>query len=454
MICPPFQSKPAKCVETSRKDVSGWYPINRSIRIEIIVALVIVCGGPFITTVLPAVQADSQEYDNETVWKDSYDSYYIYQRGEEIFKIHFKVKEGDDVDIYLMVPYEFESYKKGENFSTLFMKENVRKVSNWVENDLDGHEDSPCYLVIDNKDNARENDAVPSDSVTYELEYMNVDENEITDQEIILICGFMAGFLILDIYLAVWTYRDSKSRDTNGTLWSILVFIFSILGFLVYIVVRPAKMMAPAMQGEGNPGAGYQNIAQGPPAYAHGMFYPPQDRSMVPQQYPYSGPFNDPGVPPHPSHQNPAHPPNQPIYSQHQPNMEFPDSQNHQHLQNYPDQAYPQMGSSPHVNVPNHAHGPKDRYQDHILESNENDAGDHEKMVKMDEKTGRIEENEIQDQEEKEMSEQNQKYGKTPGKNTSLGDRLDLPDMDNASLASRAGDRKRIHDGEEEMRNF
>ena len=44
---------------------------------------------------------------------------------------------------------------------------------------------------------------------------------------------FVIGLLIL-----VFVYRDAESRGMNGALWAIIVFFLSLLGLLLYLIVR------------------------------------------------------------------------------------------------------------------------------------------------------------------------------------------------------------------------
>ena len=44
--------------------------------------------------------------------------------------------------------------------------------------------------------------------------------------------------LILWIAVVVWVYRDAEERGMNGVLWGLLVFIGSIIGLLIYLIVR------------------------------------------------------------------------------------------------------------------------------------------------------------------------------------------------------------------------
>jgi len=43
--------------------------------------------------------------------------------------------------------------------------------------------------------------------------------------------------LIIYIWLIVWTVKDAKSRGGNALLWGIIVFLFNIIGFIIYLLV-------------------------------------------------------------------------------------------------------------------------------------------------------------------------------------------------------------------------
>ena len=101
------------------------------------------------------------------------------------------------------------------------------------------------------------------------------------EEELFLAGGFfvicMVVMLIISIMIAVWVYRDAKSRGMSGALWLIIVLIAGIIGLIIYLVVRHDK------------------VPEG--------YYPP------PQQYPpqYQQPYQQP-----PAQQPPAQPPEQP----------------------------------------------------------------------------------------------------------------------------------------------
>ncbi|MEN6347813.1 MAG: hypothetical protein ABFD08_00235 [Syntrophomonas sp.] len=52
---------------------------------------------------------------------------------------------------------------------------------------------------------------------------------------------FDACFIIFELLLVFWVYRDGKERNLNAYAWGILIFLTSILGWTVYIITRPKQ---------------------------------------------------------------------------------------------------------------------------------------------------------------------------------------------------------------------
>ena len=46
------------------------------------------------------------------------------------------------------------------------------------------------------------------------------------------------ALFILWIMVIVWVYRDAERRGMNGILWALLVLIGSLVGLLIYLIVR------------------------------------------------------------------------------------------------------------------------------------------------------------------------------------------------------------------------
>lgn len=46
------------------------------------------------------------------------------------------------------------------------------------------------------------------------------------------------GWLLVWILVGVWVYRDAESRAMNGALWLIIVLLLSLIGIIIYLIVR------------------------------------------------------------------------------------------------------------------------------------------------------------------------------------------------------------------------
>jgi hypothetical protein len=55
-------------------------------------------------------------------------------------------------------------------------------------------------------------------------------------------------FIVFDIALVFWTYRDADRRGAMGWLWALAVLFFSIAGWVVYLVVRPPELLDDARE--------------------------------------------------------------------------------------------------------------------------------------------------------------------------------------------------------------
>lgn len=51
--------------------------------------------------------------------------------------------------------------------------------------------------------------------------------------------------LALGIGLLVWVYKDAKARGLNASAWVFVVFLFSILGLVIYLHQRPKGRLVP-----------------------------------------------------------------------------------------------------------------------------------------------------------------------------------------------------------------
>ncbi len=54
-----------------------------------------------------------------------------------------------------------------------------------------------------------------------------------------LICILPIIMLIIGIVIAIWVYKDAEKRGSSGALWLIIVIFTSIIGLIIWLVVRP-----------------------------------------------------------------------------------------------------------------------------------------------------------------------------------------------------------------------
>jgi hypothetical protein len=48
----------------------------------------------------------------------------------------------------------------------------------------------------------------------------------------------MILMIFVQIYIAVWVYKDAKKRNMDNLLWLIIVVIFGLLGLILYLLIR------------------------------------------------------------------------------------------------------------------------------------------------------------------------------------------------------------------------
>jgi hypothetical protein len=102
-----------------------------------------------------------------------------------------------------------------------------------------------------------------------------------------LFCVAYGVFLILWIFVLIWVYRDAEERGMSGILWVLVVFFLSIIGLIIYIVVRDDK-----------------------PTYAQGAYY--QQQGYYPPPYQQQGYYQQPQYPPQQGYPPQQPPPQQP----------------------------------------------------------------------------------------------------------------------------------------------
>jgi putative membrane protein insertion efficiency factor len=61
-----------------------------------------------------------------------------------------------------------------------------------------------------------------------------------------IMIGIGAVLLAIKIFMIIWTFKDSKARgDQNAVLWIVLLLFTNIVGFVIYLCVRPKGDLIP-----------------------------------------------------------------------------------------------------------------------------------------------------------------------------------------------------------------
>ena len=61
-----------------------------------------------------------------------------------------------------------------------------------------------------------------------------------------LVFLFPLLWFILALFILVWVYQDAQSRNMNGALWAVIVFFLSVIGLILYLLVRESPHPPPA----------------------------------------------------------------------------------------------------------------------------------------------------------------------------------------------------------------
>ena len=123
-------------------------------------------------------------------------------------KVEVTVSSGGPVDVYIMSETEYLKYDGGWEFKPDVAKEKVVHTTFTFENP-DGNE---YYLVIDNKDNLRSNDAVPTANVNYNYTSpIEERHNDVVRMRIWIGGGIAAGIVIvISIIVIAIIYKKAK----------------------------------------------------------------------------------------------------------------------------------------------------------------------------------------------------------------------------------------------------
>ncbi|UCG69314.1 MAG: hypothetical protein JSV09_16305 [Thermoplasmata archaeon] len=209
------------------------------------------------------ISAEKITNPDEVIYEDDYEYVLLWAlEKDENIEVDVSVDSpaGAKIDVYIISDTEFSDYQTDGVFIPEIQHEDVSSASFKFKNPDGG----TYYLVIDNKDNSRTSDAVPTGDVTVDYEYDDPFFATIEDLE--EAAGFVAFTCIAAIVLGV----------------VIIIMIIVVIIFLVTKKEKPPQQPAPYQQPPQAPYPGYQQP-------------PPQQPYQQPPQQPIQEP---PGQPP------------------------------------------------------------------------------------------------------------------------------------------------------------
>jgi ABC-type transport system involved in multi-copper enzyme maturation permease subunit len=83
-----------------------------------------------------------------------------------------------------------------------------------------------------------------------------------------ILCLFPIIIWIVIILIGLWVYRDAESRGMSGVLWLIVILVGSLIGLIIYLILRNDHPVLPP---------GSRSTKSG---------YPPQEHSRPPLHCP------------------------------------------------------------------------------------------------------------------------------------------------------------------------
>ena len=53
-----------------------------------------------------------------------------------------------------------------------------------------------------------------------------------------IIIVLLVVWFVVSLLIAIWVYKDAKSRDMNAAVWLLIVLVTGCIGCIIYLVVR------------------------------------------------------------------------------------------------------------------------------------------------------------------------------------------------------------------------
>lgn len=155
--------------------------------------------------IIPPVSADN-EFENVYIAEDTW---FVKQIGYDdpfnkydVFWAEVNVTSGGPLDVYVLKCSEAEKLKNGTSFKAEVSKERVNITDLKWEKDKTGE----FAIVVENMDNARENDAVPTGGAYAHIRFGNGNEGHERTMWLIWVVGGIIGLVIIasTVIWVVW----------------------------------------------------------------------------------------------------------------------------------------------------------------------------------------------------------------------------------------------------------
>lgn len=146
--------------------------------------------------------------------------------------------QGDNLmNIYFLDEYNMNLYASGQSFQYIEAGTSLNTQHAKIYFTIDESAGGTYYIVVEPTGNPL--------NFTYTIKYGENYETSFLDFFGAWgIMGCLAGavIFIIWIYVLYWVYKDAKRRGSNHPLlWVLVVFFLSLLGLILYLVLRPKK---------------------------------------------------------------------------------------------------------------------------------------------------------------------------------------------------------------------
>ncbi len=243
-------------------------------------------------TCLPIASAKVEESGTVTMEEGDYVTFDLglFKDFPDHTEVKLKIREinGKNIDVYLLVDYELSEYEGDAIFDPPCKEE---RVSSLKETWQPGQAGYDYILILDNRDNGRNRDALPNGNATVTYSYEK--ENwSFFSPELAVVGGCCGGIIIIALVVRKWdesrkkTWLGHPDHQQGGPSYP-----------------RGGSIHFQPRRPPGYPSYRGHHPAYGPPTYAHSQS--PQD-SLPPQEHPVNRGADSMSPPPAPPPVAPA----------------------------------------------------------------------------------------------------------------------------------------------------